>query len=105
MNRSTFTFLLLPFFAALLLAMRAQTAMADDDQRIRELQRSGQILSLEKIFNRARATKSGKVLDADLDRDKGRYIYEIELLDAQGRVWEMEFDARTGELLKLEEDD
>ncbi|PQJ24475.1 hypothetical protein BSZ31_05335 [Limnobacter sp. SAORIC-690] len=80
-------------------------AYADDDKRIRQLQLSGEILSLEQIFDRARKVKPGRVVDVDLDKDDGRYIYEIELLESSGKVWEMEFDARTGELLQLEQDD
>lgn len=80
-------------------------AHADDDKRIRQLQRSGEILSLEQIFDRARKVKPGRIVDVDLDKDDGRYLYEIELLESSGKVWEMEFDARTGELLQLEQDD
>lgn len=77
----------------------------DDDKRIRRLQRSGEVLSLDQIFNRARAVKQGRILDADLDEDDGRLVYEIELLDASGRVWEMKLDAKTGRLIELEQDD
>lgn len=91
------------FLIAVLLV--ALPAHADDDKRIRQLQRSGEILSLEKIFAVARMVKPGRIVDVDLDKEDGRYVYEIELLDASGRVWEMEFDARTGELLQLEQDD
>jgi uncharacterized membrane protein YkoI len=77
----------------------------DDDKRIRRLQRSGDILSLDEIFNRARAVKPGRILDTDLEDDDGRLVYEIELLDARGRVWEMKLDARTGRLIELEQDD
>ncbi|WP_341237333.1 PepSY domain-containing protein [uncultured Limnobacter sp.] len=89
--------------AILLLAVPA--AHADDDRRIRRLQRSGEILSLETIFAAARSVKPGRIVDVDLDKEDGRYVYEIEVLDAGGRVWEMEFDARTGSLLKLKQDD
>jgi len=97
----------LTFFTVLLCAASALApiAHADDDQRIRQLQRSGEILSLEQIFDRARKVKPGRIVDVDLDKDDGRYIYEIELLERSGKVWEMEFDARTGELLQLEQDD
>ena len=97
----------LTFFTVLLCAASALVpiAHADDDQRIRQLQRSGEILSLEQIFDRARKVKPGRIVDVDLDKDDGRYIYEIELLERSGKVWEMEFDARTGELLQLEQDD
>lgn len=78
---------------------------ADDDKRIRRLQRSGEILSLDQIFNHARAVKQGRILDADLDDDDGQLVYEIELLDPRGRVWEMKLDAKSGRLIELEQDD
>ncbi|EDM84602.1 PepSY domain-containing protein [Limnobacter sp. MED105] len=96
----TFLLVLLCFASAL-----SPFAHADDDKRIRQLQRSGEILSLEQIFDRARKVKPGRIVDVDLDKDNGRYLYEIELLESSGKVWEMEFDARTGELLQLEQDD
>jgi len=79
---------------------------ADDDHvRARELSQRGEILSLEKIAERARATHPGKLIDIDLEREHGLWIYEVELLDDQGRVWELKLDARNGELLKKEQDD
>ena len=38
--------------------------------------------------------------DLDLDEDE----YEIEVLDADGVVWELEYSARTGELREIERD-
>ena len=72
---------------------------------VRKLQESGQILSLEKITKFANAVKPGEILDTELERKKGRYIYEVELLDTKGQVWELKFDAKTGELIKLEVED
>lgn len=98
--------LALPFLVAVYCAASALAplAHADDDKRIRQLQRSGEILSLEQILDKARRVKPGRIVDIDLDRENGRYVYEIELLQSSGKVWEMEFDARTGELLDLEQD-
>jgi uncharacterized membrane protein YkoI len=43
---------------------------ADDDHvRARELSQRGEILSLEKIAERARATHPGKLIDIDLERE------------------------------------
>lgn len=79
---------------------------ADDDHiRARELSQRGEILSLEKISELAKAVRPGKLIDIDLERKRALWIYEVELLDDQGRVWEMKLDARNGELLKLEQDD
>lgn len=46
-----------------------------------------------------------RLLEAELERNHGRYIYEVELLTASGAVREIELDAATGHLLKDEEDD
>lgn len=81
-------------------------ALADDDQSLaRRLSAAGQILPLEKIIARATAIKAGKVLETELEDKKGRYVYEVEVLDSQGEVWEVKLDARTGALIELENDD
>ncbi|GGO05498.1 PepSY domain-containing protein [Saccharibacillus kuerlensis] len=45
----------------------------------------------------------GKVTDIDLDKDNGRYIYEIEVKTAKGEA-DVEVDAATGKVLSYEED-
>ena len=42
---------------------------------------------------------------AELELDDGIYIYEIEVVTRTRRVMELEYDATTGELLDVEEDD
>jgi uncharacterized membrane protein YkoI len=89
-----------------LAAAFAGQASADDDHvAARKLRESGQILPLENIVERAHAHKAGEILETELERKHGRYIYEIEILDATGQVWEMKLDASTGELIKMERDD
>jgi len=85
--------------AAILLALLAVPAAAGQDEVLR-LERSGQILPLETLLERARARHPGKVLDVELEHEHGRYVYEVILLDQAGRVWEVEMDAATGELLE-----
>lgn len=43
---------------------------------------------------------NSKVVDSELEQEYGRYIYQVELIDAKGTHWELEFDAATGELLR-----
>ena len=82
------------------------SARADSDHvAARRLSESGEILSLEKIAERARAEKPGEILETELKQKRGRYIYEVEVLDAGGRVWELKLDARSGALIKLEKED
>ena len=47
----------------------------------------------------------GRLLEAELELDDGIYIYEIEVVTRTRRVMELEYDATTGELLDVEEDD
>ena len=51
------------------------------------------------------AVKPGQILETELDEDDGRYVYELEILDERGQVWELELDASTAELLELESED
>jgi uncharacterized membrane protein YkoI len=71
-------------------------------ERAYRLKQSGEILSLEEILRRARTQHDGKILDADLVGGQQQFIYEIEIVDPHGYVWEMNFDAKTGSLLKTE---
>lgn len=69
----------------------------DDARRLRQ---RGDILPLERILQAARRQRDGRVLETGLTQEHGRYIYNVELVDDKGRVWEMELDATTGEVLE-----
>ena len=47
----------------------------------------------------------GTIDDAELEEKGGRYIYEVEVYDAQGVEWDLDLDAATGEVLKNRKDD
>ncbi len=82
-------------------------AVADDigHEAARRLRKAGVILQLEEIVARATARWPGQVIETELERDDGRYLYEIKLLGADGRIREIEYDASTGEVTKFELDD
>ena len=100
-------FILLGLFVVSFAATTVTTdAVADDDhEQARRLKESGQILSLEQILKAAQSVHSGRVLEVELDNEKGRYVYEVELLDERGEVWELYFDAANGKLIKRERED
>jgi uncharacterized membrane protein YkoI len=79
-------------------ASRADT----DHELARSLVESGAILPLETILSRARTTHPGRVLETELEHRRGRYIYELEILDNKGVVWELKYNAKTGNLIKTE---
>jgi uncharacterized membrane protein YkoI len=63
------------------------------------------ILSLEQILQKARQLHAGRVLETELEEGGDGMVYEVEILDANGEVWEMKFDARSGQLLGEEQED
>lgn len=84
----------------------AGTAIADNDHDVaRQLREAGDILSLESILQKVQADHPGKVLEVELENKHGKLVYEIELLDAQGKVWKLKVNPHTGELLQRKEDD
>ena len=90
---------------SILILFNPMPTHADIDQATaRKLRSSGQILPLEKIHTKAKTIKAGKILETELETKKGQYIYEVELLDNKGIVWEIKLNAKTGQLIKLEED-
>jgi len=72
---------------------------------VRSIGQAGDILSLEQILQTARQQHAGRVLETELEEGRGGMVYEVEILDANGEVWEMKFDARSGELLGEEQED
>ena len=89
------------------LAVGGAPAGADDDdhERAKALKEAGHILPLTDILARAHEVRPGRVLETELDVKHGRYRYELEILGDDGVVWELIFDARTGEWLGEREDD
>jgi uncharacterized membrane protein YkoI len=89
----------------LLLMLFCNYAFASDDyETARELSETGEILPLETILKRAQQYQPGRVLEVEFESKHQQYIYEIEILNAKGIVWELKLDANTGKLLKSEQE-
>ncbi len=76
----------------------------DQDEALR-LRMEGEILPLEAILEKAKTVRVGKVLEAELEKKDGGYIYELEIIAEDGSVWELKYDAKTAILLSQEEED
>jgi len=99
-----------PLLTALSLSLAPAVVHADDHhhkkdhENAREALRRGEILPLTRILALAQQRVPGDVIKVELDDDHARLIYEIKLLTPNGRVREVELDARTGAVLKVEDD-
>jgi uncharacterized membrane protein YkoI len=76
----------------------------DQDEALR-LRQQGVILPLEQLLQQALDRyPDAKLLEAELEQKHDVYIYEVELLTAEGVVRELDFSATTGQLIKDKED-
>lgn len=95
----------------LILALIATPAPADrsddarDHDRARQALEAGEILPLADILAAAEAARPGRVIELDLERDDGRWVYELELVSPEGLLYEMEIDAATGTVLEVEREE
>lgn len=94
-------------FTAATLAFGANVALAKDvplDQAV-QLVNDKTIKPLDTLKAAALAKHPGAtVTDTELEDSYGRYIYKVELRDAQNVEWDVDLDAKTGEVLKDERD-
>ncbi|TNF92290.1 MAG: hypothetical protein EP297_13455 [Gammaproteobacteria bacterium] len=84
--------------------MISQAWSSDDYDRARTLMERGDILPLEQILQRMPDTNA-RILEVELEHEHGRMVYEVEVLNPNGYVREYLFDAQTGKLLSVEEED
>lgn len=78
---------------------------ADEDQETaRKALEQNEILPLGKVLALIQQQFQGDVIEIELEMDSknGLWIYDLELIDSDGRVREFDVDARTGEVLKVE---
>ncbi len=102
-RRGALLAILLGAMSLLFLGVPREGAGYDEDrQRAAELLKEGAIQPLDGFLDRARALHAGRVIEVELETKRGRHFYEVELLDADGRVWEIKFDATSGELVEDE---
>jgi uncharacterized membrane protein YkoI len=80
---------------------------ADDDfdqDEAAVLRQQGVIQPLENILRKANQLHSGRVMEVELKKQKAVYVYEIEIVDATGHVWEMQFNAQTAALMSQKQE-
>ena len=91
--------------ALLLLLVGNTTYGSDDHEFARRLSDGGEILPLESILQRVKQHQTGRVLEVEFEEEHGQYIYEVEVLNSKGVVWELKLDARTGQIIERKQED
>ena len=95
-----------PLLCSLALLLATAPVHADSDQdRARAAVQAGQVLPLKTVLERLERDHPGQVLEVELEHDDGRWVYEVKLLQAGGRLVKLEVDAGSGEVLKRRERD
>lgn len=102
MNRAP-TPLALALLGAVTFALPTAQADEDDHDRALEALRRGEVMALSAILDRAARDHPGDLIEAELEHEDGRTLYELKLLTPEGRVLKLEYDARTGDLLTARE--
>ncbi len=101
-----------PFRSALVAAVLAVAAVAGaphravlarDHDEAREAVERGEIRPLVEILAAIRGKIPGEIVRVELERKNGRWFYEFRTVDGQGRVFEVVVDARTAEIVRIEE--
>ena len=78
---------------------RADTPSVSSD-RARAALEAGLILPLETLFRSVERHYIGRIIEAELHETNGVWIYEFQLLPANGAIYELELDGSTGALLR-----
>lgn len=79
-----------------LLALAARPASAGPLEDLFAPADSSGVIPIERILDQARATVPGRIIEVELERERGRLIYEVLVLTPDSKKVEIEFDAETG---------
>lgn len=71
-----------------------------DHERARAALEAGEIRPLAELLAVVERRYQGRVIEADLERDDGQWLYEFKILPPNGRMFVVEIDAATGALLR-----
>ncbi|MCR6662881.1 MAG: PepSY domain-containing protein [Luteimonas sp.] len=93
------------FTAIASLSMQPAHAGKDDQIEARALLQRGEILPLGRILQIVQERVPGDIIEVELDlSDKHGWEYEVKVLATTGRVLDVDVNARTGEIRKIEDD-
>ena len=100
---------IIALIASASLAAAAGFARADDDigpDKAVELLQAGTIKPFEQLNAAALASHPiAEIGDTELENEYSKYVYKVELRDADGQEWDVDVDAATAAVLSDRKDD
>lgn len=87
--------------ATCLLPVSSALALFDDDKA--ELLKGTQITLVEAV-EKAMTTVKGKAVEAELEKEHGKTVFEVKIVDENEKTREVYVDAHSGEVVKIEKD-
>jgi hypothetical protein len=91
--------------ASMLLLTSVGLAIGDDGKERPDMVNLSTSLTMEEAMKNATSRIPGKVLEAELEHEDGKAIYEVEILNASGETHEVKIDAHSGKILSSNVDD
>lgn len=77
----------------------------DDDEKLSPDDVRAVTISMEAARSIALKRVSGTVVEEELEKEKGRLQYSFDIRDSNGKIWDVEVDAKTGKILKATDED
>jgi uncharacterized membrane protein YkoI len=74
-----------------------------DHDRARQAVEAGNVLPLRTILEQVEREYPGQVMEVELDREKGEWVYEVKLLRKGGALMKLKIHARDGTILGFKE--
>ncbi|ODA67145.1 Peptidase propeptide and YPEB domain protein [Methyloligella halotolerans] len=91
--------------AALTVPGRVRGDDDDDHEFARRAVEQGLVAPLAEIAAKVSEQIDGEIIEVELDKEDGVYVYEFKILTKHGRLKEVEVDANTAEILDMEDED
>ncbi|HEY7576568.1 MAG TPA: PepSY domain-containing protein [Acetobacteraceae bacterium] len=82
-----------------LLAPAVRADERDDSARARAALEAGEIRPLSELLARVESRYAGRVIETELERQRGHWTYEFKFLPEAGHIFTVRVDAATGEVV------
>ncbi|WP_246096800.1 PepSY domain-containing protein [Psychrobacillus soli] len=65
---------------------------------------NGQRITIEQAMQNARKQVPGQVIHVDLEMENGLLVYEVFISTAEGRVYQVDVNAKTGVIVDIDQE-